>query len=276
MPNRTESTAFDRLQQTMINVAWEAGKFLVGFRPQAKRMATKKDFLLNADLESDRLIRDALFAAYPTIPYTSEEQEINSTLSQRFAVDPIDASYNYGSGDSNWAVSIAYLENDETKVGVVFLPALGELYSATSDTSAIRQHLDGFTRRTSERLKVNDHTDLKSGQIWIEWGKEMREGLDHERVYELIPRLDRHSLYPQIRNCAAGDPIAVARGIATGFVMINPDPFDCAAAGLIVAKAGGIVTDLDGNPWRPSSKSIVATNGIISVHDELLKVLEGI
>jgi fructose-1,6-bisphosphatase/inositol monophosphatase family enzyme len=51
----------------------------------------------------------------------------------------------------------------------------------------------------------------------------------------------------------------------------GPEPFDIAAAGLIVEKAGGKVTDMQGNPWSPFSESIVATNGLI--HEALLEVL---
>jgi myo-inositol-1(or 4)-monophosphatase len=38
-----------------------------------------------------------------------------------------------------------------------------------------------------------------------------------------------------------------------------------------VEKAGGMVTDFEGRPWSPFSKSIVATNGLL--HNQLLEVV---
>jgi len=55
-------------------------------------------------------------------------------------------------------------------------------------------------------------------------------------------------------------------------VFPKPEPFDIAAAGLIVERAGGIVTDMEGNPWGPFSRSTVASNGII--HPDLLRILK--
>jgi myo-inositol-1(or 4)-monophosphatase len=64
----------------------------------------------------------------------------------------------------------------------------------------------------------------------------------------------------------------VASGKADGYILYRPKPCDIAAAGLIVEEAGGKVTDLEGNPWTPYSRSFVATNG--KIHDELLSRLK--
>ena len=64
----------------------------------------------------------------------------------------------------------------------------------------------------------------------------------------------------------------IVLGKIDGYIIDFPQPFDIAAAALIVEQAGGKVTERNGDPWTPFSKSIVATNGII--HNDLLRVLQ--
>jgi len=75
-------------------------------------------------------------------------------------------------------------------------------------------------------------------------------------------------LYPQIRLCSTASLMAVATGKICAYVHPHPAPEDFAAGALIVEKAGGKVTDLQGKPWDIFSKSIVASNGIL--HEEIL------
>jgi myo-inositol-1(or 4)-monophosphatase len=54
-------------------------------------------------------------------------------------------------------------------------------------------------------------------------------------------------------------------GLATNLRM---NPWDAVGGVLLVRRAGGRVTGLDGEPWRPDSTGLVASNG--EVHDEVL------
>lgn len=248
--------------------ALKAGRHLLTLNPGTTRMESRKDFLSSADLESDNIIRDILHKDFPDIYYSSEEMENDDpTKGIRFKVDPVDGTVNFFIGDDNYAVSIALVEDGETKAGVVYFPAKTQLFSATVETVATLRR-PGYP---TKRLLVNDEDTLENSQFWVEWGKDVPGGEETARVHEVLRKLRYVSLYPQIRNCAAGNPMAVARGMISGFVMTKPDPFDVAAAGLIVRQAGGTVTDLEGRAWNANSKSIVATNG--HVHAALLELL---
>ena len=96
--------------------------------------------------------------------------------------------------------------------------------------------------------------------------------IQSKRVYDVIKILDRHTLYPQIRNSATAEMMMVACGKIAGYVFLKPEPFDIAAAGLIVERAGGEVTEADGNPWGPFSRSLVASNG--AIHNDLLRIIK--
>jgi myo-inositol-1(or 4)-monophosphatase len=63
----------------------------------------------------------------------------------------------------------------------------------------------------------------------------------------------------------------VAAGWLEAYLHFDLSPWDCAAGGLIVAEAGGRLSDLDGNPWRYTSPHCMATNGIL--HEALLRAM---
>jgi myo-inositol-1(or 4)-monophosphatase len=65
----------------------------------------------------------------------------------------------------------------------------------------------------------------------------------------------------------------VAAGRFDGFYEHKLQAWDSAAGFLIVAEAGGTITDFDGNPYSPYQPHILATNG--KIHQELLDVVQG-
>jgi len=60
----------------------------------------------------------------------------------------------------------------------------------------------------------------------------------------------------------------VAAGRLDGYWEMHLSPWDWAAGGLLVEEAGGVVTDLEGGPWSPFQRAIIATNG--RIHEELI------
>jgi myo-inositol-1(or 4)-monophosphatase len=63
------------------------------------------------------------------------------------------------------------------------------------------------------------------------------------------------------------------RGIFSGFWEQFLKPWDTAAGVLIVAEAGGRISDFYGRPFQIDKTQILATNGLI--HQEMLEILAG-
>jgi myo-inositol-1(or 4)-monophosphatase len=254
----------------MKQAAIDAGRLLLKMQSKSSRLESRKDFLTDADLESERVILAMLTAEYPEIPSFSEEQGgIKSTEGYLWVIDPVDGTINFFLGDNHWGVSIALVENGRAIAGVVYLPANKQLFSASCDIPTKLQIIDSEDEEIN--LRVNSEVSLASSQFWFGWGKEERGGEDHRKVCEAIAKLDCQTLYPQIRNSATADMMMVAQGKIHGYVFLKPEPFDIAAAGLIIERAGGKVTDHNGNPWNVFSGSLIASNGIL--HDKLLSVI---
>ena len=122
------------------------------------------------------------------------------------------------------------------------------------------------TSRLDVGTGVSAHQELKTSQVWTDWTKG-----DNRRVIAIMDKLKDRTRYPQLRLCCTASMLWVATGKIEGYVHDAPESFDFAAASLIVERQGGMVTDIEGRPWTPFSKSIVATNGLI--HNDLLSIL---
>jgi len=72
-------------------------------------------------------------------------------------------------------------------------------------------------------------------------------------------------------GAAALDLCYVACGRFDGFWELNLSPWDTAAGALVVAEAGGRLSDFFGGEFSNYEREIVASNGLI--HDRMLEVL---
>lgn len=262
----------DETLAVMKKAAIKAGSVLKTQQSKTRRLESQKDFLTDADCKSEEIILRTLKSEYPDIPSLSEEKggtEIKEGY--LWVVDPIDGTINFFQQDEHWGISIALVKNGNTVAGVVYLPARQQMFSASYKT-ATRLCLERAKKSTCSSPRVNQEDKLANSQFWVGWGKEEHGGDDHKKVYNAIKKLDQNSLYPQIRNSATADMMMVTCGKIAGFVFLKPDPFDIAAAGLIVERAGGMVTDVNGMSWGPFSRSIVASNGVL--HSDLLRVIK--
>lgn len=250
------------LLRKTVEVAEEAGKLLLGIQKGVREIKKpRKDFLTDADLKSHSLITARLRDLTPQVPIYSEENEEELKIGKEaiWVVDPLDGTINFFHQDFLWGVSIALVENQRTKLGVVCLPALNQTVGVGDK--------DEIVVRGNISLGVRKENNLSEAQIWTDWGKKSKV------VLSLLPRLAEISLYPQIRLCATVSLMAVASGKISAYIHPHPAPEDFAAGALIVERAGGKVTDLQGSSWNLFSESIVASNS--TLHDKLLKGLQG-
>ncbi|WP_228461187.1 inositol monophosphatase family protein [Paracoccus liaowanqingii] len=95
-------------------------------RIDAKRQG---DFVSQADLGAEALLRDRLLGPSPTDGWLGEETEARPGA-RRWIVDPLDGTTNFLRGIAHWAVSIALEEDGRLVLGVVHDPLKDETFSA--------------------------------------------------------------------------------------------------------------------------------------------------
>ncbi len=186
-----------------------------------------------ADLAVNTMLRGTLRAARPDYGWLSEEDTDTTarlTTRRQFIIDPIDGTRAFMAGEETFAHSLAIAENGQVIAGVVYLPALDRLYTATATGPALK---DGEPIHASTRTMVEGATLLTTPQNLapVHWPGGVPD----------IKRSFRTSL--AYRLCLA------AEGRHDGMLTLRDAwEWDIAAGALIASRAGATVTDRHNNP----------------------------
>jgi 3'(2'), 5'-bisphosphate nucleotidase len=121
-------------------VAQAAGREVMDVYAREHEAEIKADGspLTQADLRSDRVIRDRLQAAFPDIPIVSEESACAQPGAPAtfFLVDPLDGTKEFLQRNGEFTVNIALIHRQEPVAGVVLAPALGDIFYAARGVGA--------------------------------------------------------------------------------------------------------------------------------------------
>ena len=229
---------------------------------------TKQDGTLvtQADREIETVLRERIEERFPGHVVLGEEQGLSGggvgvgvgvgSGSPRWVVDPIDGTNNFAWGIPIFATLIAMQVGGETEVGVVSAPALGERYDAAAGLGA---------RMNGSPITVSDVGTLAESRVgFASWGGWVEAGLD-QQWGSILTRCRRSRGFGDFWG-----HMLVARGAAEAMAEPDLQPWDVAALSVIVAEAGGRLTDFSGAPFRGRG-SCLTTNGL--VHDEILAEL---
>ena len=150
--------ALDRAQisallDLAVDTARRAGAIAEATRHQGVDVAATKsndlDVVTRADLDAEALIKETILSQRPDDGFLGEEtEEVLGTDGLTWLVDPIDGTVNYLYAEPSYAVSIAAYLGSVPVVGVVYSPALNELWSACHGGGASLNGV-GFRTRAS-------------------------------------------------------------------------------------------------------------------------------
>ena len=256
------------------DVAKKAGDFLFSFSSEldVHEKGSDFDFVTNADLQSQAMIRRMLKEKLPEHLFIGEEDgipdreiadEIYSDPESFFwIVDPLAGTQNFIKHLGGYAVSLSLFHAGDILVGCTYIPTENELFLAEKGSGA---YLNG------KRLSVSSTTSIHNSLI--NTGIPTVNMEFRTRMIDIISRLSMESLNMRIIGSAARSLGLTASGTFETYFELGPHPWDVGAGKLLVEEAGGKVTNFDGLPYRFGDDGIVATNGII--HEELLSVWRG-
>ena len=219
-----------------------------------------KDFVTEADVEVEHLIRRRLQAAYPEDGFLGEETGLSrpDDAPGIWVVDPIDGTQPFVSGLRTWCVSVAYLAAGRVQVGLVFNPAADELFAGGAGRSAT---LNG------EPIARHPGTDFTDGLVFL--GASSRS-----RPEQVVPVLDRllRSGGMYVRNGSGALGLCdVACGRLIGYVEPHINSWDCLGAIGVLESAGCRVSDFLADDGLLTGNPIVA--GPPQMYDELVRLL---
>jgi len=171
-------------------------------------------------------------------------------------VDPIDGTNNYVRGLRTWATSVAAVTDGEPVAAATVLPALGDAYVAG----------DGGVRLNDDPVTVSDRTDPETFTVvpTIWWGFDRRD--EYAAILEGI--VERFGDLRRV-GCAQAVLARVADGsLDAAITNVETNPWDTVAGAHLVRQAGGVVTDIEGEPWHHEGRGLVASNG--EAHETVL------
>jgi len=238
-----------------IKLAKRVGKILLsewGNPMDVSQKTSFQDLVTDMDKRSQEIIASEIERHFPGEGILAEEG-LDNRQSRMWVVDPIDGTVNYAYGLPSFSISIAYVEDDVPKVGVIHLPALGETYYASFGNGAFK---DG------ERIRVSGRQSLKETVGLM--------GFYRGFTGKMISMLEDKVVRVRMLGSIAVGGAYVAAGKADFYIAKRSNPWDVAATVLVIREAGGMVTDLEGKETGIFSKGYIFSNG--KVHDELLKL----
>ena len=244
-----------------------ASELLRNARPENIRAkGNPRDLVTEWDLRSEELIRRVLAEHTPGIPVLGEEAGQGAAVAgqavdQRWIVDPIDGTVNFAHGLPLWAISIALESAGRIEAGVVAAPQLGWWFEASRGGGA--HDSTGAPLRVSSVAQV-EHALLVSGFPYDRATRPDNNFAEWEHMQRRAGACRR-------LGAASIDLCLVARGSIDGYWERHLKPWDIAAGVLIVAEAGGVVTNWTGGPLDLHEGAVVATNG--GIHEELVAEL---
>ncbi|GGL63470.1 inositol monophosphatase family protein [Halocalculus aciditolerans] len=232
-----------------------------GFRRglAVERKDGKTDVVTQADRDAQDVVLDAIRAHYPSDPVVGEEADELKAIPEfgpAWVVDPIDGTNNFVRDIPLWATAVAAVEDMEALAAAVVLPALGDVYLADDESVT----LNGRPASVSDR--TDPETFAVCPTIW--WDFDRRD--EYARACESV--VERFGDLRRFGSAQAVLAMVAAGQLDAAITNVRANPWDSVAGAHMVDVAGGTVTDLTGEPWRPDSRGIVASNG--EAHDVVL------
>lgn len=220
------------------------------------------NFVTDYDVKIQSYLIQKLSEIMPDCSFFGEEDTDGNTHSigagYSFFIDPIDGTTNFMFDYHNSCVSVGLSLGGKLIAGWVFNPYTDQFWSGIKGQGAF---LNGH------QLNVEDG-GLCSGICAFGCAR-YNEG---DRVFGILEQLFMQSLSIRNSGSAAVDLCRIASGSNVGYIEMKLQPYDYAAASVIIEEAGGMIETAEGLPItldRPCS--IVA--GIPKAVEEIRNLL---
>ena len=247
--------------QEALNIGQQAVPIILSYFKQDIQVDLKDNDQFNpvtrADKEADDFLRTALAKAFPNDKTLSEENPLppESFDGHVWMVDPLDGTKDFVAGRDCFSINIGRVDDGRPTVGIIIVPARGWIFVAERGKGAYE-----VVNGNLKPIRVSRITEIaKSRLLTHSPSKEIRP---LERLIFKLPFKEH------IEEGGGTKQVLLASGRAEAQINSNPrgSKWDVLAGEVIITEAGGVLSDLDGQPINyrhPESrleKSYVASN----------------
>ena len=136
----------------------EAGEIVMKFYDSESfdiKLKADNSPLTAADKEADTHISRGILEYFSNVPLVTEEQVQTHTSKYKsfIIVDPLDGTKEFINRNGDFTVNIAYVENGEPLVGVVYAPAKKRLFYTLSTSNAVEEYYP-FDKNIAGEIKL--------------------------------------------------------------------------------------------------------------------------
>ncbi len=264
--------------EEIVNIAKSAGDAIMEIYNRDFTIEYKDDKspLTEADLKSNEIIIDGLEAlnstfniqhpTFKSIPILSEEgkeipYEERKHWEYFWCIDPIDGTKEFIKKNGEFTVNIALIHKDTPVLGVVYAPALGDMYYAVKGKGAFKAivndelwMLNGKENlQNAKRLPLQHNNDPENTLTIVASKSHLSE-----ETQDLIDHLTSNIQNPTfISKGSSLKLVMVAEGAADIYPRLAPTmEWDTAAADAIVREAGKMTYQYDPEPRTPNPEPL--------------------
>lgn len=214
-----------------------------------------------ADRRAEQVIRDCISKAFPQHGIFGEEYGSDDKDTEYlWLIDPIDGTKSFVKRYGMFSTQIALMHKRELILGVSCAPAMNELIWATRGGGAHdadgQLHISSVNNISAASISTGNIQSLADSKRWPALG----------RILANCNRTRGYGDYYHYHRLAAGQLDAVIES--------DVNILDIAALYVIVTEAGGVFTDLDGQPPGLDTRTVLAATP--PLHALLFTELSGV
>ena len=229
----------------IINISVDAGEVILNYYNENVDVIYKDDEspLTKADLASHKVITDSIKKITPDIPILSEEEFIDWKIRKKWKkywlIDPLDGTKEFIKKNDEFTVNIALIENNRPILGVIYTPALNELFYSIKNFGSYKiltkKKLN--TLKEAKRISINKK---KSNKIKIVGSRSHSNPILDKWVNKNFNEFDILQKGSSLKFCL------IAEGSADIYPRFGPtSEWDIAAGHIILEEAGGKLKSID-------------------------------
>ncbi len=246
-----------------IELARQAGEIAIEIHDREYDVALKsgdRGPVTEADRRINEFLVQRVSQAFPDDTVLGEETKaaVDLNADRLWIIDPIDGTKDFLKKNGEWSIMIGFTVGGSAKVGVVYQPSVGKLYSAVEGQGAWVERAG-----VSRRLHVSRDADSRHATI-----VNSRSHPD-DRIDRIQQRLGVRVGY---RHGSVGCKLAhIAEARADMYFNLSGrcGMWDTCGPEVIIREAGGDLTDLDGHPLHYGGESTLVDVPFVATTDAL-------
>ena len=242
----------------------EAGKMLREARAADGNVESKPgdaNFVTEFDVKIQEFLVAKLGEMIPDATFFGEEDTAGNQVGHlgdgfTFIIDPIDGTTNFLFDCQYSCISVAVAWGGALVAGCIYNPYLNQMYLAVRGLGC---YVNG------RRLKMED-LPVEKGIVAFGAARYNEDGVDF--LFDLVKNLFHRCLAVRSGGSAALDLAKIATGGTVAYLELKLQPYDYAAAAVMIEEAGGRIVQMDGRPItldRPCSILAGTKNAVAQI-----------